>query len=83
MKSLDYIPDLIKELPSSSEDNQTFYFELKDNVRWDDGTSLTAEDVIFSAKIINYFYFVNSMIPKNNQLIVCFILYDYVSKTKK
>ena len=49
LQSLDYIPDLIKELPSSSEDNQTFYFELKDNVRWDDGTSLTAEDVIFSA----------------------------------
>ena len=52
LKSLDYIPDLIKELPSSSEDNQTFYFELKENVRWDDGTLLTAEDVIFSAKIM-------------------------------
>ena len=52
LKSLDYIPDLLKELPTSSDDNKTFYFELKDNIRWDDGSLLTAEDVVFSAKIM-------------------------------
>ena len=52
IESLEYIPILIKELPTASEDNKTFYFELKDNIRWDDGSQLTAEDVIFSTKIM-------------------------------
>ena len=52
LKSLDYIPDLLKELPTSSEDNKTFYFELKDNIRWDDGSLLTAKDIEFSTKIM-------------------------------
>ena len=52
INSLDYIPTLLKELPSSSDDNKTFYFELKDYVKWDDGSSLTAEDVVFSTKLM-------------------------------
>tara|TARA_B100001250_G_scaffold25824_1_gene21381 strand:+ start:341 stop:2068 length:1728 start_codon:yes stop_codon:yes gene_type:complete len=52
IKSLEYIPILIKKLPTASEDNKIFYFELKDNIRWDDGSQLTAEDVIFSTKIM-------------------------------
>ena len=52
LETLEYVPDLLKELPSSSEDNKTFYFELKDNINWDDGTQLTAEDIIFSTKIM-------------------------------
>ena len=52
LKSLDYVPDLIKELPSSSEDNKTFYFELRDDIKWDNGEQLTGEDVVFSAKIM-------------------------------
>ena len=52
LESLDYIPTLITQLPTSSEDNKTFYFELKDNISWDDGTQLTAKDVVFSTKIM-------------------------------
>ena len=52
LKTLDYVPDLITELPKSSEDNKTFYFELRDDIKWDNGEQLTAEDVIFSAKIM-------------------------------
>jgi peptide/nickel transport system substrate-binding protein len=52
VKSLEYIPILLKELPTASLDNKTFYFELKDNIKWDDGSQLTAEDVIFSIKIM-------------------------------
>ena len=52
VKTLDYTPILLKELPTASKDNKTFYFELKDNVKWDDGSQLTAEDVIFSTKIM-------------------------------
>ena len=52
LKSLDYIPSLITQLPTASEDNKTFYFELKDNITWDDGTQLTAADIVFSTKIM-------------------------------
>ncbi|MDC3153634.1 ABC transporter substrate-binding protein [Bacteroidota bacterium] len=52
LESLDYEADLIKELPTSSEDNKTFYFELKDKVTWDNGEQLTAEDIVFSSKIM-------------------------------
>ncbi len=52
IETLEYIPTLLKELPYSSEDNKTFYFELKENVKWDDGSILTAKDVVFSTKIM-------------------------------
>ena len=52
LESLEYVPDLLKELPSSSEDNKTFYFELKDNISWDDGSPVTSQDVEFSTKIM-------------------------------
>ena len=52
LESLDYEADLIKELPTSSEDNKTFYFELKDKITWDNGEQLTAEDIVFSSKIM-------------------------------
>ena len=52
IKSLDYIPILLKELPRASADNKTFYFELKDNIKWDDGSPLTVEDIVFSTKIM-------------------------------
>lgn len=35
-----------------SEDNKTFTFHLKRNVRWHDGEPLTAHDVLFSIKAI-------------------------------
>ena len=52
IETLEYIPTLLRELPTASEDNKTFYFELKDNITWDDGSTLTAEDVVFSTKIM-------------------------------
>lgn len=52
LESLDYVPSLLTDLPTSSKDNKTFYFELKDNITWDNGKKLTGEDVIFSTKIM-------------------------------
>ena len=52
MESLEYFPDLIKEMPTSSDDNKTFFFELKDNITWDDGSKLTGKDIEFSTKIM-------------------------------
>ena len=52
LESLDYVPDLLTELPTSSDDNKTFYFELRDDIKWDNGEQLTGEDVAFSTKIM-------------------------------
>ena len=45
LESLEYIPVLIKELPSASKDNLSFSYEIRDDILWDDGTPFTAEDV--------------------------------------
>ena len=65
LESLEYIPDLLKELPTSSDDNKTFYFELKDNIKWDDGSQLTNKDIEFSAKIMLCHLTDNSQIRPN------------------
>ena len=52
IESLEYIPMLAKEMPTASEDNLSFTYELKDGIKWDDGTPLTAEDVAFSVKLM-------------------------------
>ena len=52
IESLEYIPMLVKEMPTASENNLSFDYELKDGIKWDDGTPLTAEDVAFSVKLM-------------------------------
>lgn len=51
LKSLDYIPSLVKTLPIVSEDGLRYSFELRDGLKWDDGTVVTAKDVEFTSKI--------------------------------
>lgn len=47
-------PELLKSLEpiKVSEDGLTYTFLLKDNVKWHDGTSLTAKDVEFTFKML-------------------------------
>jgi len=52
IESLDYIPSLVKNMPTASEDNLSFEYEIKKGVLWDDGTELNAEDVAFSVKLM-------------------------------
>ena len=52
IESLDYIPSLVKNMPTASEDNLSFEYEIKEGVLWDDGTELNAEDVAFSVKLM-------------------------------
>jgi len=52
IESLEYIPMLVKEMPTASENNLSFDYELKDGIKWDDGTPLTAKDVAFSVKLM-------------------------------
>jgi ABC-type transport system substrate-binding protein len=39
-------------MPTASEDNLSFEYELKKGILWDDGTELNAEDVAFSVKLM-------------------------------
>ncbi len=57
LKTLEYIPVLVTELPSKengriSEDNLRYTYHLKEGIYWDDGTPLTAKDVEFSTKLM-------------------------------
>jgi peptide/nickel transport system substrate-binding protein len=52
IESLDYIPVLVKNMPTASADNLSFEYEIKKGVLWDDGTELKAEDVSFSVKLM-------------------------------
>lgn len=41
-------PDLAAELPTISEDGLTYTIKLKDGLKWSDGETLTADDVLWS-----------------------------------
>ena len=45
---LKVLPDLASGYPSISEDAKVWRFNLRENVRWDDGTLVTAGDVRYS-----------------------------------
>ena len=51
LKTLDYVPSLAKSLPEISEDGLSYYYELREDAKWDDGTPITAKDVQFSVKL--------------------------------
>ena len=46
------VPFLIKEMPIPSADGLEYTYELIDGVKWDDGTPLTVDDVIFTTKLV-------------------------------
>ena len=43
-------PGICKSLPVISEDKLGLTFDLRENVKWDDGSSVTPEDVVFTVK---------------------------------
>ena len=51
LESLEYFPSLAKNLAEISEDGLRYTFELREDVKWDDGTPITAEDVLFTTKL--------------------------------
>ncbi len=44
------VPGLVKSLPEVSNDGLKYTYNLKENIRWDDQSLLTAEDIIFTSK---------------------------------
>ena len=51
LSTLEYIPSLAKELPKISENGLEYTFELKKGIKWDDGTPLTIDDIVFTTKL--------------------------------
>lgn len=51
LKKLETVPFLIKEMPVPSADGYEYTYELIDGVKWDDGSPLTVDDVIFTTKV--------------------------------
>lgn len=55
-KTMEIVPVLAKErakfLPIEGSDLVEMYFEIRDSAVWDNGTPITAEDIIFSLKTI-------------------------------
>ena len=51
LESVVYIPSLAKTLPQISDDGLHYTYELREDLKWDDGTQVTAKDVEFTSKI--------------------------------
>lgn len=44
------VPGLVKSLPEISKDGLKYSYILRDSIRWDNGSLLTTDDVVFTAK---------------------------------
>ena len=42
------LPNIVKDAPVQSADGLTFTFKLRNDIKWSDGSPVTADDVIFS-----------------------------------
>ena len=74
--SLEYIPQLAKELPIISEDGLAYTYELHGGIKWDDGTPLTAEDVVFSTKVMLCPLTNNAQIRSNYTTVIKSVVVD-------
>ncbi|MBX7095341.1 MAG: hypothetical protein K1X56_11485 [Flavobacteriales bacterium] len=52
IRSLNMAPVLCEGPPAEDESGTRFTYRLKPNIRWDDGSALQVEDVIFTIKVI-------------------------------
>ena len=46
--ALDYRPAMARQMPQASSDGKTYTFALRDDLKWSDGSPLTAEDFQFA-----------------------------------
>jgi len=51
LRTLQQIPLLVKALAEVSPDGKSFSYTLRDDVKWDDGSPLTVDDIIFTLKV--------------------------------
>lgn len=76
--NLDLAPDLAEKY-EISEDQKTYTFYLKNNIKWHDGKDLTASDVVFTISLVqNYDY--KSPLYRSFQGVVAEKIDDYTLK---
>lgn len=46
------VPDLASEMPQLTEDQKQYLIKLKENIFWHDGEPFTADDVVYTIKIL-------------------------------
>jgi peptide/nickel transport system substrate-binding protein len=51
LRTLQQIPILVKSVAQVSPDGKEFTYELREDVKWDDGSPLTVDDIIFTMKV--------------------------------
>jgi ABC-type transport system substrate-binding protein len=51
-KDMEIVPDLARDYPEIEDDGRVYKFYLRENLFWQDGTPLTADDVVFTIKTI-------------------------------
>ncbi|MDA9663622.1 ABC transporter substrate-binding protein [bacterium] len=51
-ETLEYIPALVESMPEISENGLEYTYVIKNGIKWDDGSPLTAKDVEFSVKLM-------------------------------
>jgi len=49
---MNMVPDLARDYPEIEDEGRTYKFYLKENLLWQDGTPLTADDIVFTIKTI-------------------------------
>jgi peptide/nickel transport system substrate-binding protein len=52
VRTTKHIPLLLTKLPEASANGLDYTFEIRPDVRWDDNSPLTAQDIIFTMKVI-------------------------------
>jgi len=83
------IPSLSKELPKVSPDSLTYTFNLRQDVKWTDGSPLTADDVVFTYRMMYDPEFKDVKSPRRGDLstyvdsVTAPDKYTVVIKTKK
>lgn len=53
-ETIEYQPDIAKDMPDISEDGLTWTVEMRDDVYWHDGEPVTADDVVFTMNIAKH-----------------------------
>ena len=52
LRTLKYIPLLVESIPEGEgKDELEYHYTIKEGIKWDDGSPMTAKDVEFTAKV--------------------------------
>ncbi|KPJ55416.1 hypothetical protein AMJ47_00955 [Parcubacteria bacterium DG_72] len=51
-KDMEIIPELARDYPETEDQERVYKFYLRENLFWQDGTPLTADDIVFTIKTV-------------------------------